>query len=490
MHTPRVILILIACFGLLATVSGHAAITGMAGLGQPEVLYLTKGKSRVVATDRPVKRVSLAEPNTADILVMSETQIYLTGKNVGSTNLTLWDRNDVIMAVYDVIIVPDMGEIKHALHQVLPHEQGIAVTQVADKLTLSGNVSSAMSLDKAVPVANAFAGEEGINNFLTVGGVHQVMLEVRFAEMSRELLRKLGVNFNYVFDGTNMDNPGTSALNGDNFYSQLDKLTFFNENAEFTVADDTNIFGTIPFGLTNIGLALAALKDNGLAKVLAEPNLVCLSGKEANFLAGGEIPIPVPQGLGTVAVEYKRFGVGLNFKPIVLAGGRIHMEVQPQVSELDFSNALEIAGTVVPAFRLREVNTTLELEAGQSFAIAGLIQDNLREASRRYPFLGDLPVLGTLFRSNDFQQQETELIVIVTVRLVKPLDLAQQTLPTDGFEEPSDFEFYFLGRLQSARSRKQFLEPASYAAPTPGRPGFDGDFGHSLPTTDQRGGVQ
>jgi pilus assembly protein CpaC len=216
------------------------------------------------------------------------------------------------------------------------------------------------------------------------------------------------------------------------------------------------------------------LKEEGLLKVLAEPTLITLSGKAANFLAGGEFPVPVPQssaaGGTTITIEYKPFGVGLNFTPTVLSNKKINMLVAPEVSELDFSNALTTSGFVVPAITTRRVSTVIELADGQSFAIAGLLKDDVREIVSKFPLLGSIPVLGALFRSTSFRKNETELIVIVTPHLVKPLDMAKQTMPTDQYVEPNDFEFYLLGSL----------EGMGKVEPTKGS-GLEGNFGHIVP---------
>ncbi len=217
-----------------------------------------------------------------------------------------------------------------------------------------------------------------------------------------------------------------------------------------------------------------ALKEEGLLKVLAEPTLITLSGKTANFLAGGEFPIPVPQSSGgggtTITIEYKPFGVGLNFTPTVLSNKKINMQVTPEVSELDFSNALTISGFVVPSITTRRVSTVIELADGQSFAIAGLLKDDVREIVSKFPLLGDIPILGALFRSTSFKKNESELIVIVTPHLVKPLDMAKQTLPTDQYVEPSDLEFYLLGNMEG-RGKPNPVKGS----------GLEGQFGHILP---------
>jgi pilus assembly protein CpaC len=214
-----------------------------------------------------------------------------------------------------------------------------------------------------------------------------------------------------------------------------------------------------------------ALKSDGLIKILAEPTLIALSGQNAYFLAGGEFPVPVPQGLGTVAIEYKNFGVGLSFTPTVLSENKINIKVAPEVSELDYTNAFVSQGFVVPGLSTRKAETVVELADGQSFAIAGLLRDTVRDVLDKYPLLGDIPILGVLFRSRQFQKSETELVIIVTPHLVKPLDVAKQTLPTDYYVEPNDAEFYILGLMQGQENAGSGKMTGQ----------LDGDFGHAMP---------
>jgi len=322
-------------------------------------------------------------------------------------------------------------------------------------------------------MAKAYAPGKGedqvqINNLVEVGGVHQVMLEVRVAEMAKSLVKRLGINFNYV-DGGEF---GISTLGG---LTQLVK------------PEQANLGSGGPFGLLvspavnalfrfNAGGAtwtgfVDALKEDGLVKILAEPTLVTLSGQTANFLAGGEYPIPVPQGLGAVAVEYKTFGVGLSFSPTVLSKDKINIKVTPEVSELDFTTAVVLEGFVVPGLRTRRAATTVELGDGQSFAIAGLLQESIRDSLQKYPLLGDIPILGTLFRSRSFQKNETELVIVVTPRLVKPLELAKQSLPTDYYVEPNDVELYLEGRMEGRAKNNPFSVHGD----------LDGEFGHAVP---------
>ena len=329
-------------------------------------------------------------------------------------------------------------------------------------------------------------------NLLQVGGVQQVMLEVRVAEMSRGLLKRLGVNFSMVSGSGNQFLVGT-----------LNELSDVVKPSSAIIAPHP---AALPFGLVASSAITAifrsgtitgfidALKQQNLAKILAEPTLITMSGQEARFLAGGEFPIPIPQGFGTTTIEFKKFGVGLSFNPTVLNNQRISMKVATEVSELDFSNAVSSQGFTIPALITRRAETIIEVKDGQSFAIAGLLQETIKETIAKYPVLGDIPVLGALFRSVSFQRNETELVIIVTAHLVKPLDMTKQTLPTDSYLGPNDFELMLMGYLEGEprfswnwpmrRERTSHDAPTVSGAPTviiPKEGGLEGQFGHLAP---------
>ena len=436
----------------------------------PQRLSLTVGKSIIIHSPGPVRRVSLVSPEIADAMVLTTQQIYVTGKAPGITSLTLWGVDDKVTAFLDLEISPDISRLKEMLHRILPDEKDIKVSTTHDHITLSGTISSTVALSQVLALAGPYAplDEEKkpkIINLLEVAGVHQVMLEVRVSEISRSLLRRLGFNFAYITSGNNF---GVSLLN------QLASLPAGSPAGGVGASSAINaIFRFVSNGTTWTVL-IDALKEEGLLKVLAEPTLITLSGKTANFLAGGEFPIPVPQSVAaggtTITIEYKPFGVALNFTPTVLSNKKINMVVAPEVSDLDFSNALTASGFVVPSITTRRVSTVIELADGQSFAIAGLLKDDVREIVSKFPLLGEIPILGALFRSSTFRKNETELIVIVTPHLVKPLDMAKQTLPTDAYVEPDDFEFYLLGRLEG----KGKVHPVKGS-------GLEGQFGHIVP---------
>ncbi len=413
---------------------------------QPMARYsVAMGQSILINTTNAVRQVSLAAPEIADSVLLSSRQIYVIGKKIGTTTLTLWDSGNNV-SVLDIEVTPDIVGFKEKLWEILPLEKtSIGVTAANGGITLFGKVSSTANMDQALALAELFAPEQ-VTNLMQVGGVNQVMLEVRVAEMQSTLTKRLGINFTAFTDGRffglnlfsdlvgigsllNTGRPGPLALEGV-ISSSINSILQFD-------AGDVTVTGFID-----------ALKSDGLIKILAEPTLVALSGHEAKFLAGGEFPIIVPQNENQVTIEFRSFGVALGFTPTVLSADHISIQVSPEVSELDFTNAVQLAGFSVPALTLRRASTVVELADGQSFVIAGLLQEDIREVVSKFPILGSIPVLGALFRSSSFEREETELVIIVTPRLVKPLDVAAQPLPTDAYVEPNDIEFYLFGKLQ------------------------------------------
>jgi len=428
-----------------------------------EKLDLVVGKSVILKSSEPVQRISIAAPAIADFVLLSPREIYLTGKTAGATNLTLW-QNKKVAAIYDLEVAYDISRLKQKLHDLLPDERDLRVIATHDSITLSGLISSTTNLSQALALAGAFAPENKVVNLLKVAGVHQVMLEVRVAEMSRSLTKRLGFNFSYLSSGGDF---GISTLGG--LVSPAADGVLAAGPVGLAISPAVNALFRFKTGSATWTGLIDALKEDGLLKILAEPTLVALSGQTADFLAGGEFPVPVPQGLGTVGIEYKQFGVSLSFTPTVLSPDKISIKVVPEVSELDFSTAVRIEGFVVPGTTTRRTSTVVELADGQSFAIAGLLRETVVDSLAKYPLLGDIPILGALFRSRSFQKKETELIIVITPRLVKPFDMAKQTLPTDFYIEPSDTELYLLGLMQG---RKQASDV---------RGELDGVFGYTVP---------
>jgi pilus assembly protein CpaC len=427
-------------------------------------IELVSGKSVVLRTETAVKRISIANPEIADFNLLSPTEVYLTGKAAGTTNLTMW-QDGRLTAVYDLVVTYDVSNLKLQMQEMLPAEKDMRIIAANDSLTLSGKVTNAAALNQALALAKAYAPEGKLTNLVEVGGVHQVMLEVRVAEMSKSITKRLGINFGFE-KGSEF---GFSLLGGlSEVVKPIDSVIPPNPLGFVYSPSVTSLFRFNNGNYTWTGF-VDALEEDGLIKVLAEPNLITLSGQTATFLAGGEFPVPVPQGDGDITIEYKQFGVSLNFTPVVHSKDKISIKVAPEVSDLDFTVALQLEGFVVPGLRTRRTSTTVELGDGQSFAIAGLLRENVRTIISKFPLLGDIPIIGALFRSKQFQKEETELIIIVTPHLVKPLDMAKQTLPTDFYVEPNDAEFYLLGRMEGSGSPK--VKKGS----------LEGDFGHSMP---------
>lgn len=421
-------------------------VSSSRGIKSATSMQMLVGTSLVYESPVPFIRASLANPDIADALVISPRQLYVTGKTVGITNLMLWGKDGRVAAAHDVEVAPDLARLKGQLHRLFPDETQIQVTATHDHVTLSGTIGSAVRLHQVLTLAEAYAPKKVVN-LLQVGGVQQVMLEVRVAEMDRTLLRRLGVNASFT-DGSGKS-FGVSALK--NLASlAADGLPFAAPPAGLAVSQAVNALFRFQSGSSTWTGFIDALKENNLAKVLAEPTLVAISGQEASFLAGGEFPIPVPQAFGVTTVQFKKFGVQLNFTPVVLDQRRMSITVTPEVSELNFANGLVLQGVTVPSINTRRASTVIELGDGQSFAVAGLLRDQVREIVSKYPVLGDIPVLGALFRSSQFQKNETELIIVVTPHLVVPTAEAKLPLPTGRFIEPDDFDFYAMGRMQSA----------------------------------------
>jgi pilus assembly protein CpaC len=451
---------------LLFPVISWAADYMQAETSSVKKLDLLVGKSLILRSIERIKRVSVATPEIADFILISPNEVYITGKAVGITNLTLWKERKA-PEVYDLEVSYDISRLKQKLHDLLPDERDLRVISTHDSIALAGTVSSTANLSQVMALTKAFASEEKIINSLEVAGVHQVMLEVRVAEMSRSLVRRIGVNFTY----NKGDNFGASLLGGLTKLVQPDDAFLFAGPLGLVPSTAVNALFRFDVGGATWTGFIDALKEDGLIKILAEPTLISMSGQEASFLAGGEFPVPQAGGLGTTSVFYKKFGVELSFTPTVLSENKISIKVHPSVSELDFTNAVFLEGFVVPGLNKREAVTMVELADGQSFAIAGLLQESVRDIVQKFPLLGDIPILGALFRSRAFQKRETELIIIVTPHLVKPLNLAEQTLPTDYYIEPNDIEIYILGLMEG---RKKTL-------PSESRGKLDGEFGHALP---------
>ena len=435
-----------------------------------ETIELAVGKTEVLPIPEAVKksdhiRVTIGDQNIADFIFIPKASrrnkvrnIYIKGLKTGATTLTLW-KNGELFYIYDVHVFYDVSLLKRKLHDILPDEKDILVFSTKESITLSGTASSNENLSQALVLAKAFVEDGKIINLLNTAGAQQVMLEVKVAEMQKRIINRLGINFNWIKDTGEF---GISLLGGlSTILQDEDTGVMFNP---LYSNDVTGILQLEHGGNQWTGI-FDFLKGNQLIKILAEPTLIALSGQTANFLAGGEFPIPKIDDDGNVGVDFKPYGVNLMFTPTVLSEKRIAIKVQPVISELDYSIQTTIGGAVVPGILSRSASTMVELGDGQSFAIAGILQESTRENLSKYPGLGDIPVLGALFKSKSYQKNETELVIIVTPHLVKPLNMAEQSLPTDFYIDPDDAEFYLWGIF--GKSNKAYGEAE-----------LDGEFGH------------
>jgi len=495
-------------------------------LSAAEPLQVPLYKSRVVELPAPAKRISVGNPDVADILILRSSELYVLGKDLGTTNVLLWDDGERLIATVSVEVTHDLENLKTKLHVFLPDEP-IEVYAAQRSIVLSGRVSSVVKMQAALKLAETYlkqispakdatmfeeksTGDAGeVINLMQVGGAQQVMLEVKVAELARSEIRKLDMRFNVLKNSSRWD---TGAVNGGasfpdvvfNPETEVDPLTglqriipgtggrrpVFDGAAPWGPAidefapnplniADTGIFASLLTSDTLFNVALDAAREKGLAKILAEPTLTTLSGQEAQFLSGGEFPIPVPRGDDGVTVEFKEFGVGVRFLPVVLNSGAINLNLNISVSELVDSNSVAITadGTVstflIPALSKRSANATVELSDGQTIGIAGLINENLRENINKFPGLGSIPIIGHLFRSQEFIKGETELVIMVTPHLAKPIAPDDIRLPTDDFVEPTMTEFYLMGRLEGKAPESGGGTKASGA-------GVATDYGHEM----------
>jgi len=416
-----------------------------------QTLRLKAGQSKVLRLPFAITRISVANPEVADIILTSPREVYVNGLAPGTTNLSVWGRGRFTSA--RVTVEADLGQLKESLAKVLPREK-IGVVASNESIVLTGEVSGPVAQQTAISLAATAVGskKERVINLLNIGGVQQVMCEVRLAEINRTVLDQLGVN--YAISNTTGPGFGVSLLGSlTQISSFLTSSTASNVNVG--VGGGVNAIAGWKTGSVLWAMFFNALKQKGLGRVLAEPNLVTTSGQEASFLAGGEYPIPVPQQFQTITIEYKKYGVGLNFTPTVLDDNMIAMKVNPEVSELDFSQTVVIQNYVVPALRVRRMSTHLEVKDGQTFAIAGLLYDNSRAAISKFPLLGSIPILGTLFRSMNYQKSLTELVVLVTPHIVKPMAQGTAKLPTDVYVEPSNVQKYLFGCLEGKMKNKK-----------------------------------
>jgi pilus assembly protein CpaC len=440
--------------------------------GTASTLNVPMNRAVVVESDVPFAELSIANPSIADISSLSDRTIYVLGKSPGLTTLTLLDANGQLITNVDVRVAADVSEFKERLRQILPGEK-IEVRTANDGIVLSGTVSSAARLQRALDLAERYAPER-VSNLMSVGGVQQVMLKVRFAEMqrtvSKSLSTSLALNGN-AFGGGLGVNGGTNTANN----SGAIATTLGGNVPSVSENNGAMLFG-FNAGAVEVGVLLEALETKGVVRTLAEPNLTALSGQEAKFLAGGEYPIPVAQDNGAITIEFKPFGIELNFTPRVVDGDLINLELEAAVSSIDPSNAATFNNFSIDAFRRRETSTTVEMRDGESFAIAGLLQDDFQDVNGQVPWLGDVPVLGALFRSASYQRNQSELVIIITAHLVTPTRGEALALPTDRVKPPSERDLFLNGKVASDGRQR----PTRGAAGEVAKQDFSGSYGYVM----------
>ncbi len=420
-------------------------------------------KSQILKVDQPFTDLLIGNPKIADVLALTNQTVYVLGKALGSTNLTIYGPKRQLIAVLDLVVSYDIEGLKAKLHEVLPGEP-IEVRSVNGGVLLSGKVSNSGSLNEALAVAESFA-PQSVTNALTVQGSQQVLLQVKFAEVSRNIVRELGIGHDLL------------VASGDFTFSLI-------TSSALPIAAAGTAFSTATAGVNGSNVDLTStfesLESRGLVKTLAEPNLVALSGDTASFLAGGEFPVPVAQtDTGAVTVEFKEFGVGLSFTPTVIGTDLINLIVAPEVSRIDSTVAVTLTpgGEPIPGLSTRRAKTTIELRDGQSFAIAGLLQENYQDAISGLPWLANVPILGLLFRSTGYQRNETELVILVTPHLAKPAaSPAELAAPTDRLVLPSDSDLFLFGKTEGPGSGTA----GANSALNRGQGGLSGQYGYII----------
>ena len=449
----------IAASGLAATATAAAAndVIHISSTKNTSI-RIAKGKPRTIKTNVPFYEIVIGDPEVANVNPLTDDLFYVLGNNLGTTGIALFDENKQLVGTIDVEVTLDTDRLASTIRNSVPGGEDIKVSSANGRVVLSGSANDQVAADKASKIATNFSGEEEVINSVNISSSQQVQLNVRFVEINRQVGQELGT----TIDAKYLGHDGGISFNS-------------NPSASSGARGRYHRQALLTNGWT-IDVVIKALEDRGVARRLAEPNLIARSGQKASFLAGGEVPIPVSGDEGQITVEYKKFGVGLEFTPTVLADGLIALEIAPEVSSVDRSATVDIGnGITVPSFVVRRAQTSIDLKNGQSFMMAGLLQTENNMINQSIPGLGRLPMLGPLFSSKAYQRRETDLVIIVTPYLVKPIDPSKRPgVPTDATLPASPVE-YFLGNKEEIR-----VSDAGMPLTTPGAIASQVGSGHIL----------
>jgi pilus assembly protein CpaC len=429
----------LAAAGALAPAHAQTEIVEI-GEGRVGFVRATVGKSHTLQTNRGFVDLVVGDIEVADVMPLTDHTLYVLGKKAGTTNVSVYDAAKQLVGVIDVEVGYNTARLAADMDRMAPGA-GARVSSANGRTVLSGEMADGVAAAKAVGLARQYG--PGVVNDLVVRSPQQVMLEVRFVEASRNAGKELGINWRAV--GKNFGSATNASLN----FAAAIGNGLPSGNAPFGA-----LIGRVLSGGVEADVLVQALEERGLARRLAEPNLITMSGEKASFLAGGEFPIPVAGERDRITIDYKKFGVSLTFTPTVLAGGVINLRIEPEVSQLDYTNVVRTASVAVPALIVRRANTVVELRDGQSFAIAGLLQSINHETKEQLPWIADVPILGALFRSAAFERKETDLAIIVTPRLVKPAKPGQRLkTPLDNTAPASDADLFLTGQQEVSVQR-------------------------------------
>lgn len=453
MH-PRIIstclAALIACAGWAGPAQNAVAAELMGTSGAP--IEVEVGGGGIIKLDQPPATVFIADPKVADVDIKSPRLLYILGKKQGTTTLIAVNSREEVVVNQRVVVRHNISRINDMINRISPGSK-ISARSVNDKLILYGDASTAADAENARQIAlGVVKGDKDVINQIRVTQPNQVNLRVRVAEVSRNVLKQFGFNWDALLSTGNFlygISTGAPVL-ATPFFGTDPGFEFFSRN------DGTNSgMGFHRSANADVNVIIDALEDEGLVSILAEPNLTAISGENATFLAGGEFPIITNNSDGETTISFKKFGVSLAFTPVIISHNRISLKVNPEVSELSAVGQLTVNGLPIPGLSTRRAETTVELGSGQSFAIAGMISSNINETINKYPGLADIPILGTLFRSTTFQRKETELVIIVTPYVVRPVSPGKLADPTDGYIAPSDVDRIFQGQTYRASMQRQ-----------------------------------